>query len=144
MIQRLQSVFLLLASAGFWSLFALPIGTSSSSFGAIYKNQTLDLQDNIGLLGLAVAGGLLALIAIFLYRNRKLQASIGYIVLILSLALAGMAYWLYSTNIPSESTTTVSLAIGFFLPLVSLVMTMLATVFINKDERLVKSMDRLR
>lgn len=144
MIQRIQSLFLLLASAGFWSLFMLPLSNSSSSFGDIYANKTLDLQDNIGLLALAVTGGILALVAIFLFRNRKLQVSIGYLVLFLCLTLVGMAYWIYSNNIPASNDASVSLGIGFFLPLVSLVMTVLATIFIQKDERLVKSMDRLR
>ncbi len=143
MIQRIQSIFLLLAAAGFGSLFFVPIAKSNKGFGEIYANQALDVQDHIGLIGLTAGGAILALISIFLFNNRKLQVAMSSFAAILVLPLIGLSYFLFSGN-ATDSMATTSLSAGFFLPIASFVMCLLAVSFIRKDEKLVKSMDRLR
>ena len=145
MIQRIQSLFLLLASGGFWSLFALPIANSSEAGTTVYANSTLDLQDNMTLLILCVLGGVLSLGAIFLFKNRTLQKSIATVVILLGLSLVGFAYWFFTTTGNADSGAgQTSLSLGIAMPLVSSILAILATVFIGKDDKLVKSMDRLR
>ena len=93
MIQRIQSIFLLLAAAGFGSLFFVPIAKSNKGFGEIYANQALDVQDHIGLIGLTAGGAILALISIFLFNNRKLQVAMSSFAAILVLPLIGLSYF---------------------------------------------------
>lgn len=145
MIQRIQSIFLLLASAGLLSLFLLPFAKSAEASGAgtIYENMTLDLQDHVGLLGLAVAGGLIALIAIFLFGNRSLQKTLAWLTVLLSIGLVALAGWLYSAH-NSSTAGMISLGMGFAMPIISAILAILAGVYIGKDDNLVKSMDRLR
>jgi len=126
------------------NIFFLPIASSSQSFGTIYDNKVLDLQDNTGLLILAVLGGLMAFGSIFLYNNRKLQISVSSITTITAVALLGLAYWLFDSNTPIDNTISSSFATGFFMPIGSLILSILAIFFIKKDDKLVKSMDRLR
>ena len=141
MIQRIQSIFLFLSSASFWSLFALPIASSDSVDSHIYADLILNLKDHPGLMGLCVAGGLVSLVAIFLFNNRKLQKGLAYLAIGCSLGLAGLGYWLFSSGGSSEGT---SLGAGIAMPVLSFILTILALVFISKDDKLVKSMDRLR
>jgi len=140
MIQRIQSLFLLAAGGLLLSLFKLPLAKSEKAFGEIYANNTLDLNDHIGLLVLTVLGGLLAIGTIFLFNNRKLQSTLSYTVALLSIVLFGLGYWLYSSTEGGEA----SISAGLFMPLAALVLANLASVFIKKDDNLVKSMDRLR
>ncbi len=135
---------MLLAAAGFGSLFFVPIAKSNKGFGEIYANQALDVQDHIGLIGLTAGGAILALISIFLFNNRKLQVAMSSFAAILVLPLIGLSYFLFSGNAATDSMATTSLSAGFFLPIASFVMCLLAVSFIRKDEKLVKSMDRLR
>lgn len=139
MIQRIQSLFLFLSSASFWSLFALPMASSSTADNNIFKDLLLNLSDNPGLMGLCIAGGVTSLIAIFLFNNRRLQSSMAYMAIGCSLGLAGLGYWLYSS-----ADVAASLGVGIGMPVVGLIMSILALIFISKDEKLVKSMDRLR
>ena len=138
MLQRIQSIFLLVSSLAYWGLFALPFASGGESNHSLFSDKVLNLNDHIGLLVAGVLGGLLSLAAIFLFKNRKLQQSISYLSFIPSLVLIGLAYWLFNT------TSGGSLGLGMGLPVVSAICSLVAATFIKKDEKLVKSMDRLR
>lgn len=144
MIQRIQSIFLLISSASFWSLFAFPFAKSNTASGQIYNNMALDINDHIGLLVLTVLGGVLALGAIFLFNNRKLQSSLTRLVALVALATLGFACWLYFSAQTSNTELLTSLGIGCAMPIVSFITGCLAAANIKKDDKLVKSMDRLR
>lgn len=143
MIQRIQSVLMLLAG-GFLALeFALPIATSQATGTGFFADSTYNLLDSNVLLGLAIGGILTCIAAIFLFNNRKLQASVNWLSSLLCIALLAAGYLLVS-NDQSGALSGIKLGVGAFLPLVSLVLLVLANRFIKKDENLVKSMDRLR
>ncbi len=139
MVQRIQSILLLLSSGGFWSLFALPIAASDTKSQDIYQDGLLTIQDHSLLIGLTIAGGLISLIAIFLFRNRNMQKSITWLAVICGLVIGGFSFWLYA-----NSNQSANLGIGIGLPFFSVVFAIGAIFFIGKDEKLVKSMDRLR
>ncbi|MBK6785818.1 MAG: DUF4293 family protein [Saprospiraceae bacterium] len=82
MIQRIQSLFLLLTSAGFFSLFKFPFATSDTSIPDLMKDNMYTIQDHIILLILTTVGGLLALALIFLYSNRALQLKLNNVLII--------------------------------------------------------------
>ena len=145
MIQRIQSIFLLIAGAGFFSLFKFPFAKSSEVTAPLFEDQLFTIQDNPILLGLCILGGIISMAAIFLYKNRILQKRIALVGIIAALFVGGFAFYLMMSegkDIPSN--IEVSDQAGLFMPAVSLIMLILSNVYINKDEKLVRSADRLR
>ncbi|WP_109299451.1 DUF4293 domain-containing protein [Aquimarina sp. AU474] len=135
MIQRIQSVYLLLAagvSAGLSMI--LPYGLSD-------QGVELFAQDHFFLLGMFIGSAVLSLISIFLFKNRQLQFVLGRINILLNFILLGVfVYW--SLKLPGGSDPMKG--IGKFIPVISIVLLVIANKAIKKDENLVKSVDRLR
>jgi hypothetical protein len=145
MIQRIQSVFLLLCSASFFGLFGVPFATSSVSLPELFSDMVYNVSDNIILLILCILGGIISLGAIFLYNNRGLQLKMSYVATMLSILLPLTAFLLvYNEGTGSANADKIDDAPGLYLPLLGLVFSVLAARFIQKDENTVKSMDRLR
>ena len=135
MIQRIQTVYLIITAIISGLLpFRLPLWTEEGN--SIYAQQTLW----IAIVFLAVA--ILALIAVFLYKNRKNQFVLNRLNLILNLFLLG--FFVYrSLNLSGEAAVSEK-GIGMLIPIFSIVFLALANKAIKKDEDLVKSVDRLR
>ena len=69
----------------------------------------------------------------------------GYLVMLLSIALPAVAAILFYQEWSGISNTAkLTLQLGLAAPALSLIFSILANRFIRKDEKLVKSMDRLR
>lgn len=137
MIQRIQSVWLLLASAAAW--LGLKLSFYSGTYTSDNSYHKLTGVDNMPLLILTALTGSLALVAIFLYKNRTLQLRLCVGGLLLTLIL-GVLYWRetkdYSVGEYSlEGVIALVAVIAFFL---------LAANGINKDEKIIKESDRLR
>jgi hypothetical protein len=149
MIQRIQTIFLLLASAAGFGQFAAPYlsteaGNPATSLPALSDN-ILNPLDNPGLLGLCALSGVVSLAAIFLFKNRFLQARLAggaALASIMLAALAGFVIFQIFQQMPSGG--SVQYGIGLGLPVVALIFNWLAARFIRKDEALVRSADRLR
>ena len=145
MIQRIQSIFLLLAAAAFFSLFGLDFASSNAEVSGFLSDKAFDIQDHIALTILAALGGALALLTIFLFNNRQLQIKLGYGVILLAIALPIVAVALFYGQFNALPTNIkLTYGIGLAAPILALIFTGLANRFINKDEKLVRSMDRLR
>lgn len=144
MIQRLQSLFLLLAGGFFAGQFFASFASSSESMVGIFKDQMYNLYDNPMLMVIAGLGALVAIIAIFLYNNRPLQTKLSYGVITLSILLPLIAVLIYTNTIENIDNIEVDDELGLYLPIGSIVFGALAVRFIKKDDKLVKSMDRLR
>lgn len=149
MIQRIQTIFLLLAGAAGFGQFAAPyLSTGTGNPAAslpILADYVFDPLDNPGLLGLCILGAAVSLIAIFLFKNRPLQArlaSASAAASILLSALAGFVIFQIGQQMPSGG--SVRYGVGLGLPVVALICNWLAARFIRKDEHLVRSADRLR
>jgi len=147
MIQRIQSIFLLLAAACAFCLFAFPFGTTASpvSNSEIYSDGVYNIQDNIALLALFCIAGGLAFISIFLFKNRKTQLLLGRLAIIANIIgfVMVIVFYMNSAEGLTEGQDQENI-IGFSLPIAFLVFAFLALRFIGKDDKLVKSMDRLR
>ncbi len=149
MIQRIQSVFLFLAVGSLGGQFALPYLQAPADSPArtlpALADGALNPLDNIGLLGLTILGAAVSLVAIFLFKNRPLQARLAGMaagVGVLLLALAG-----FTTKTTLDQTPeggSAQLAFGLALPVLALAFNWLAARAIRKDDALVRSMDRLR
>lgn len=136
MLQRIQTVYLLLAaiiSGGLIFLFPL---WESSNGTPVYANNELMVFI------MFLSSALLSLVSIFMFKNRKLQFVLGRLNILLNFFLLGVfVYW--SLNLSGEIKISKK-DIGMFLPIISIVFLVLANKAIKKDEDLVKSVDRLR
>ncbi|WP_430412239.1 DUF4293 domain-containing protein [Kordia sp.] len=136
MIQRMQSVYMLLVAA---------IGGGLTFVFSLYTmvNETIVFaKDEPLFLGLFMASAVLALITIFMFKNRKLQFVLNRFNIIFNLILLGVFVY-RMLNLSGEMEVSEK-GIGIILPIISIVLLVLANRAIKKDEDLVKSVDRLR
>ena len=144
MIQRKQSIFLLLAVAINALLFYLPVYTFTPDLTlpdtAIHPYL---ISANALLAIINGAIGVLSLISIFLYKNRNVQIRVGNLSMLLTALLAGLLFFVADT-ISKSMNQRVDFMIGSYLPLIEIVFLFIAVRFIKKDETLVRSADRLR
>lgn len=139
MIQRIQSIFLALAGLCGGALFGLPFATSEPTTEGFLADGIFNIQDHIGLLILTVAVTLIAIASIFLFNNRILQMNVGKLNLVLAFGLlAWTAYQFVSFG------DAASFGFGLVMPVLVIILTFLANRFIQKDEDLVRSADRIR
>ena len=91
---------------------------------------------------LFLVASILAFVAIFIFKNRKLQFVIGRLLILIHLILLGLLIYV-SLTLPGEAAVSEN-GIGMFLPIFAILLLVLANKAIKKDEDLVKSVDRLR
>jgi len=143
MIQRIQSIYLLLASivsGGLIFVFNLWNTIKEKIFVVdLFSREAITVK-LIPFMFLASA--ILSLMAIFLFKNRKLQFVIGRVIILINLFLLGLLIYL-SLNLSGETNVSEK-GIGMFLPILVVLLIVLANKAIKKDEDLVKSVDRLR
>lgn len=164
MIQRIQTVYLILIALiagllisnnpsfievhGFDKWTNSEKGSISVNFNeAVWSvNGTEVEKDTLNLITYTLGIiSLLAFIAIFLFKNRKLQmmlAAFNYIFILILYIL--MIYYgvKYSSQISQDK--DLGIAIGLFFPLFLPIFTFMALRRINYDEALVRSTNRLR
>ncbi len=153
MIQRIQTVYLLLASIAYSLLFYLPI--NEMIFGdrilvlniwGLYEqagDQMELITEVYPILILSILSVILPFLIIFLFKNRKLQMRLSLNASIISLGLAGLnAYYLYQISITNE--TEIGFSIGLVVPIIAFILQVLAFRAIRKDDLLIKSIDRIR
>ncbi|MDR1719594.1 MAG: DUF4293 domain-containing protein [Dysgonamonadaceae bacterium] len=124
MIQRIQTVYLILVAV-----------VMSLQTYIVYSAGELPVYRYL-VLSLCALSVILAVTTIFLYKKRSLQIKCGYVLLLLLLAL--LAFAIASNLYPKDRWIPVVLAV------VALVFDLWAIRRIEKDDRLVKSLDRLR
>lgn len=152
MIQRVQSIFLALAALVMALLFnknmsfaslesPLPPGHSESMFAdGVYNN-----QDHIILLVLSILAIAIPLVTIFLFRNRLLQMKLSRLTIALVFMCIVLTIIFYYLDIKSMRVSAeVNVDLGYLLPVLAIIFLALALRFIKKDEKLVRSADRLR
>ena len=136
MIQRIQSLWFLLASACAFLSLTMPFYVGTSKEG-IPSYQVTGME-NIPIMLLTIATGALAFIIIFLYKKRKRQVRFAVLGIMLELLLILM-YYLKVRLFTDGAYTLTSLLQGcvlFFL--------FLALRGIGKDIKVIKESDRLR
>jgi len=144
MIQRVQSIYLFLAFLVAGGLiFVFSLWTNQSGKEVFFIDAVN--SDNIYMVitGVLFAlSSLFSLISIFLFKNRKTQILLNRVNIILNFSLLGIIVYLMLT-LPGEASVSEK-GIGSFLPLIVILLIVLANKAIIKDEKLVKSVDRLR
>jgi hypothetical protein len=144
MIQRIQSIFLFLSALCFGLLFKVPFATSNSDLGFPLDDKVYNINDHVLLVVLTGIGLALAFISIFLYKKRSIQLRLGYFVIVVGVLLPALAAWIFLSKSLELSNGGVDDGFGIFLPLLAIVFSFLSNRYIKKDDKLVKSMDRLR
>lgn len=144
MIQRIQSVYLLLASllSGVIVLFS---GFWINNEGLLFNFLDFFKANNYLLLMVGIlfySSSLCSFISIFLYHSRKKQLVLGRFNLVFNLIIIFMLIY-YLQSLSGETSVSVK-GIGMFIPLISFGLILLSNRAIKKDETLVKSVDRLR
>jgi len=93
----------------------------------------------------AVLATITAFYEIFRYDNRLTQIKLGALnSLFMAGALGLSVYYSFEGETIINEATRGNYDIGFFLPCMALIMNVLANRFIRRDEKLVRSVDRLR
>ena len=115
------------------------------SSGAESEYNLLGLED-LGFLHIAaLALGVMSLVTILLYSNRPMQIKLTTANLLLTFGLMiwmVIQVWQLSGAQPEGS--YVAIRMGLFVPALSIIFLSTAIRAIRKDERIVRSMDRLR
>lgn len=134
MIQRIQSVYLLLAAvASGIFIFLFPL------YG-VGDTQYMILNDPTFVV-LTVLSTLVSLFSIFRYRNRKQQVVSGRINIIVNFVLFGLILWMFFSTMNVDDAY---LGVGAFMPIAAVIFIILANRAIMKDEALVRASERLR
>ncbi len=146
MIQRIQSIFLLLAGGSFLSLFKLPFAQTDKavSNSAFLADAAYGIQDHVSLMGTFGLAGALAIIAIFLFKNRSLQMRLTMFSVIAAVIGTILTVVLFMQEGQVKSSQVVNDGLGAYLGFAGLIFAILAYRFVQKDDKLVRSMDRLR
>ncbi|NVN95208.1 MAG: DUF4293 domain-containing protein [Bacteroidetes bacterium] len=147
MLQRIQTVYLMLAFIASALLFTkLPIAIFPFPNGGDIPFIILGKYEVINILPLILLNGALALlcfISVCLYGNRPLQfrlTMIGFLINVIFI----IAIFFTADNMQNQVKVEAQYKLGAILPLISMVLLILASKAIRKDEKLVKAADRLR
>ena len=162
MIQRRQTIYMLLAAILSALLFFMPL-VSFNANDNIMKFTIFGIQNSIEsvslstdytwpLVVLTILMTLAPLVTIFLYKKRELQVRLCRLNMLTNIIFVGLVFIYYESDILSVIFAVendiyildVAYFIGMAFPLVNLVLEILAIRGIKKDIELLKSIDRLR
>lgn len=162
MIQRRQTVYMLLAAIVSALLFFMPLASFNADgnvmrftiFGIQNPIETISLSMTYTwpLVALAVLMTIAPLVTIFLYKKRELQVRLCRIDMLMTIVFIGLVFLYYEKDLTKviaavegdEYQLDVAYFFGMALPLLGLVFEILAIRGIKKDIELLKSIDRLR
>jgi len=153
MIQRIQTLYLLVAELLIGSLFIKPFAKLVDKGGADYTTDMLGvhklgansllLQSNTLLSILGGALLILILLTIFNYKNRKNQQKLAFIGLVGCIVTDGSMF-LHMRSVSEQLAGIYTLDLTFVFPIIAAVLIFMAIKGIRKDEALVRSIDRIR
>lgn len=155
MIQRIQSLFLFLAAISAAIMFVFPLanfyGDSNFTF-YVYKLAFHDPEPSLQLspyfllplMGVIILIILLTTLAIFSFKNRKRQMTLTKISMALTLILLAGYFLGYVGVLEKAVANAPEYDFASFMPVLVFVFLFLANRGIQKDEKLIRSMDRLR
>lgn len=154
MIQRIQTLFLLVATALFAIMLTNPVAQiqlSNDTFLLFNHNQIVSMSNDTfqpvptwPVTVLIAVIMLIGLVDIFMYKKRTLQMRLCVFNIILMFGLVGLI-WFYTRFAVNKYDGIDSVFLWpIVVPFVSIILTYLALKGIQKDDALVKSYERLR
>lgn len=156
MIQRIQTLFLILSILLNIVALFFPFVSFVSDFN-YYKLSALQLENltpdtesifsgmiTYPIIGLLIFSIALSIFTILKYKNRKQQMKFNKLnIFVLIILIAGILFG-YTNYIEKEIEAVSTFEMGAYFPLASLLFLLLANRFIIKDEKIIRSADRLR
>ena len=147
MIQRIQTLYMLLSAILLCFLFGIPYADINSG-GQLYafnitgiaQGETI-VQNGIYIAVLIALIVILHFVAIFRYKKRPLQVRLLVFSILLMMGLTGLFFFFIHYSFDNEE-VSYKMAIAF--PVVAIILDYLAIRGINKDETLIRSIDRIR
>jgi len=145
MIQRKQSIWLLLAALINAGVFIFDVYRGHVMTNGVDTIVAMRINDKFHLVLMALVIVVLPLLAIFMFKNRKRQRILTILSILFSLSFVSTML-LRTSKFTAEypDATNGTYWIGSVLPVISIVFLIMAIMGINKDEKLVRSQDRLR
>ena len=150
MIQRIQSIYLLLMVVCFILMFVFSLASYDEA--DTHVGLFLTHFDGAGddaepmrhwpSLILTILLSAISLLSLFSFRQRKKQMGLGRLMYLLIIGLIVANYFYISANTPVDGSPIYGAS--FYLPVAALAFNFLANHAIRQDEELVKSIDRLR
>jgi len=156
MIQRIQTVYLALSVLAWLMTLLLPIavfGVGGESFTYVVSKFTpqsgplveaVEGRDGVLLFLLAIFALALTIFSIANYKKRIAQLRFGKINLMMHLIFIVIAFFFIDGIKKIIVPETFSYGIAMALPLVSVILQVLASKAIDKDEKMVRAADRIR
>ena len=163
MIQRVQSIFLFIASLAMFLVIFMPIWMETTPQGSMPDEATeyallsaLELkhakggevqesQTTVYVALLAFIASAIAAGSLFSYKKRMLQIKLNLInTLVMAAVLIIITYLLFNAEDAFMPDTQGQWRLGFFLTPLAMLCNSVANRFIRKDEKMVRSADRLR
>ena len=138
MIQRIQTLWLLLTAACAFISLKLPFYTGNvmENQSSVFKSLTASSSLLINIITVII--GVFAIVFIFLFKNRKRQLWLTFLLFLLTILQIVLLYFQTSSFV--QGTWAISILIYIAMP----ILLILAMRGIYKNEQLVKSVDRLR
>jgi hypothetical protein len=155
MIQRIQSLYILLTIILLFMWYFMPLA-SIVDIEYTYNFSLYGIKDiandywffhTIWISVLATLTMVVAMLSLFMYKNRKLQIKLSQLLLLLNTCLVSLAFLMIDKSKAAfgrADVTTADYKIAMVFPLIAVVFIFLAIKAIKKDEELVRSADRLR
>lgn len=146
MIQRIQTVYLLIVAGLLIATMCLPLGYFTDTTEHVFKSLGLEIggsfQSTWGLLSILLLSAMVALATIFLYKNRMLQIRM---TILNSLLLLGfyIAFTAFYFAFKSDA-NLFRMSCPLCLPFVAILLNLLAIRAIRQDELKVRALDRIR
>lgn len=167
MLQRVQTIFLLCVAISMILMLFFPIWQKEArgqdqgeritlnAFQQTHVQTSANGDDtNIGgedgkptfyIAILAILAAVVAAISIFRYDNRLTQIKLGALnSLLIAGAMGTSLYLTMNSEKIIDPGVQGSYQMGFFMPVAALIFNLMANRFIRRDEKLVKSVDRIR
>ncbi len=147
MIQRIQSVLLLdvvIISALMWYFPFVSYENLFNVFTLKVYNQPFCGTWYYVAEALNVLIMLLALVCIFMFKNRNMQSKIAKLIALLSAGLLAVLLFTDVVKVDAFLGGNKQVLWPSYLPIASMFSAFLASIFIKKDEKLVRSADRIR
>lgn len=152
MIQRIQSVYLLIAAILMAVVVCSPLAVLAGANESLYlfksmgvfNENTIVIYPSWGIAVCAAVSALCNFVTIFLYKKRKVQIKMSYIsIVFIVLFYIAFAVYLYTGQTALDAAFS-KVEYGLALPAISLILMVLALSKIKADERLVQSLNRIR
>jgi len=152
MIQRKQTLFLLIACILNAVCLCLPVAQFVPGGMGVSQSMTnlwVSLSDGSRdfspwpLFALLIVSTAVSLCTIFLYKNRMLQSRLCLLVILLLVAWVAV-YGALTVMLAGDMSCQYRFSFAAVLPVVSLILVFMARRGVIADEKLVRSMDRIR